>query len=284
MGCGVSVSFALNEFYAEGQFIKAREQINKALDCGVEAFIVADIGIMEELKQYMNKVKVYVGVGGTAFNSRAIQFYKKQGAARVILPRHLRLEEIKTMRLGAENKEIQLECLIMNERCNNIDGFCNFEHGIFSYSKPLNFVSRNYRLLAKMHSFLPNTAINFIHTRGMKRELSCCFDYKVTERKNGIIAGKSRLRLKNFFNADKFLNACGACALYDFSKMNIDFVKIVGRVLFKNKVKDVEFIRACLKLLEDSSLGRELYRKLARDLYKKYFKIDCQGFYCYYPS
>ena len=283
-GYGVNVSLALNEFYAEEQFIKAREQINKALDCGVDAFIVADIGIMEELKQYMDKVKIYIGVGGTVFNSRAIQFYKKQGAARVILPRHLTLEEIKTMRLGMENKEVQLECLILNERCNNIDGFCNFEHGIFSYSKLLNFISRNYRLLAKMRGFLPNTAINFIHTRGMKKELSCCFDYKVMERKGGIAAGKSRSRLKNFFNADKFLNACGACALYDLNKMNIDFVKIVGRVFFKDKVRDVEFIHACLKLLEDNSLGQEHYKKLAKDIYKKYFKKDCQGFYCYYPS
>lgn len=275
------VSFTLNEFYAETQFISVMEQAKRAMDCGIDAFIVADIGLIERLRCYEDKIRIHIGVGGTVFNSHAVSFYKKMGAARIILPRQLTLSEISEIR--SKTRDMELECLILNERCHFIDGFCSYVHSLFSYkSSPLNFLNYN-RFKDKISRFLPDAVVKTIHKYGMKKELACCFDYGIKTRdSSGILTGRYDSALSNFFNAETFLNACGACALYELNKSGIDSVKIVGRVFFKNKVKDAEFIRTCL-LLSQRGIDFPDYADAVRGAYRKYYNKRCRKSYCYYP-
>ncbi|MDD3345581.1 MAG: U32 family peptidase [Candidatus Omnitrophica bacterium] len=281
---GVKVSLTLNEFYTKQQFDNVKQQIEKAVGLGVDAIIAVDLGVIEELRQYRDKIKLHIGVGGTTFNHNTVQFYRNLGARRIILPRHLSLTEISQIRSMTGGGEPDLECLILNERCHNIDGLCGFEHGVFSYKKTQAIVSKYAQTLKKIYRFLPKWLVNFVHVYGMEKELACCFNYKIREKRGrDVFPEKTRPRLEDFFDADSFLNACGACSLGELENAGVKFVKIVGRVFFKDKVNDVKFIRHCLGLLENGSLSPGEYNNLAMKAYRKYFNKRCKRSYCYYP-
>jgi len=273
------VSFTLNEFYTDEQFPSVIEQAKKAADCGVDAFIVCDLGLIRFLRQTNPKARLHVGVGGTTFNSQTMAFYKKLGAKRVILPRQLTIKEIESISL--KNKEIELECLILNERCHFIDGYCNFLHSAFSYRSSLLGFFKYDRFKNKLWSLLPQPIAERIHIYGMKKEVACCFKYKAQA---GMCFGEKETNaLENFFNPLTFLYACGACSLFDLNNAGINSLKIVGRVSFKDKAKDVRFIRYCLEELEKAGSRQEFIAK-AKEIYFRIYKKNCDKRYCYYPG
>jgi len=275
----VKVSFTLNEFYTEDQFENVKDQVKKAIDCGIDAFIAADLGLIKELQKYKDRVETHIGVGATTFNSHTAGFYQRMGVKRIILPRQLTLDEIGE--ICSKDENLEFECLILNERCHFIDGYCNFLHSAFSYQNPLLNLFKYDRFRNKIWRFLPAAISKMIHVYGMKKEVACCFNYKA-EINAGTALLKNRPSPDNFFNADTFLNACGACSLQALDKAQISFVKIVGRVSFKNKVKDVAFIARCLKLLEKEN-GADFCHAV-EDIYRQTYKTYCCKSYCYYPK
>ncbi|MDD5109031.1 MAG: U32 family peptidase [Candidatus Omnitrophica bacterium] len=275
----VKVNFTLNEFYTADQFENVKDQVKKAIDCGIDAFIAADLGLIKELQKYKDRVKTHIGVGATTFNAYTAGFYKGMGAERIILPRQLTLDEIGD--ICSKEKGLEFECLILNERCHFIDGYCNFLHSAFSYQNPLLNLFKYDRFRNKIWQFLPAAISKMIHVHGMKKEVACCFNYKA-ETNSSPALSKNRSSLGNFFNAETFLNACGACSLQALDKAQISFVKIVGRTSFKNKVKDVEFIARCLKLLKEE-IGAG-FCNAVEDIYRQTYKNHCRKSYCYYPK
>lgn len=86
-----------------------------------DAFIVADIGLLEILHENFPQTPIHVSTqGGTATVEDAI-FYEKMGAARVILARELRLHEIKTIKTATN---LELEVFVYGSQCVGFSGQC----------------------------------------------------------------------------------------------------------------------------------------------------------------
>ena len=78
---------------------------------------------------------------------------------------------------------------------------------------------------------------------------------------------------------------CGACALYDFAAIGVDYAKIVGRGNQTwRKVVDVKFIKILLDLIKDVKISGQGFRKHAQALYSHTYKRSCQTIMCYYPE
>ncbi len=93
-----------------------------------------------------------------------------------------------------------------------------------------------------------------------------------------------RKKLLRFFDADNFLNRCGACALYDLNKFKIGSVKIVGREdLTAKKIRDIKFIRKSVDLLRDN-LGEQAFTEKVMALYTAMHSSNCKAKFCYYPT
>lgn len=284
----VLVNFTINEFYSEKKFQLAIEQIKEALSCGVDALIISDIGLLYELRERMyDKVDIHVSTAGTAFNFESIKFYEELGASRIILPRHLTIKEIG--KISAKIKrltKLKLEVIILNERCYNIDGFCAFQHGVFTthhrlLSAFLNSGFCNKNLISALSKIIIK------QSNSTRQELSCCLKYNINyiddiciEEKKDYIKFPPKFA---FFDSKTFLNSCGACSIYDFNKMGIDYVKIVGRRLFSDKANDIRFIKESIKSL-NNELTREGYTYQIMKLYQKIFRKQCAGGQCYYNS
>jgi putative protease len=224
---------------------------------------------------------LHIGTGGTSFNSETLLFYKELGAKRIVLDRHLNVEEFKQISLRTKN-DMELEAMILNQKCKNIDGLCAFQHG---------FLSAKYKGLARLYNnkiskFILGSFLNsdFLNSCIFKKELGCCLDYKISEVdcKDWRIKKTKDKNIGNFFNAERFLNKCGACTIYDLDKMGITFFKIIGREnLATKKIQDVRFLNYCKKLLAGSPDKKE-YSKAVTSFYKELYGKSCTIGNCYY--
>ena len=127
---GTKVYFTLNEhYYINAQFEMLKSHIDNAVISGVDALILSDYGLMAWLRENGYDVPIHISTGGTVFNWRTAKFYCDEfDAESITFPRHLELEELKT--LVEKLPEVDTSVFVLNSRCTNVDGFCTFQHGL----------------------------------------------------------------------------------------------------------------------------------------------------------
>lgn len=91
------------------------------LDSFPDAFIISDPGVLQLCNQIIPSVPLHLSTQTGAFNSRALQFWKKQGVKRVVLPRELSLEQIKLIN---KQNAIETEIFIHGAMCVSVSGRC----------------------------------------------------------------------------------------------------------------------------------------------------------------
>ncbi|MDD5128105.1 MAG: U32 family peptidase [Candidatus Omnitrophica bacterium] len=275
----VPVGLTINEFYPQTQIELAWEQFERGLGCGVDAFIVSDIGLLCRIikeKQKNDHFKVHISNCGTTFNSGTAEFYRGLGASRIILPRDLSIGEVVDL-AGLLPAEMETEAFILNQRCHNIDGFCTFQHGILPGRKIVPVGALGSFVAGMMPAWLLRSA----QRSAVENGLACCLDYEIKS-----VDGSVDIKTVNSYyenRARSFLDSCGACAIYDLNTAGIKFLKIVGRCLASDKIRDIRFIRACVGLL-DSVVVRSEFGQAVQMLRKKFFGSEkgCGREYCYY--
>ena len=256
----VPVFLTLNSaFYTDEQIPLIMQTVNKALRFEIDGFIVTDIGLIQKLKEFKKQknFEIHLSSGATVFNSKSVEFYKKVGVDRVILPRHMTIQEIKELTVKSKESynKVDLEVFIFNDGCTNIDGFCNTLHGIGGdYNK------------AQLYCESPST-------------------FQVESTKNQINPRMIRTIKSRFANKEHYLQMdCGACALYDFKKAGIKSVKIVGRGKpTTKKIKDVSFFAQLMEFLHNTNF-KEDFQKKAKQLHYNFYNEKCSYGKCYYPD
>jgi collagenase-like PrtC family protease len=209
---------------------------------------------------------IHISTAGTAFNAETVHFFRDMGARRVILPRHLSLEEIG--HIVSRVNGIELEAFILNSRCANIDGLCTFHHGLAEWI-PDKDKKRDY-------------------------ENACMMLYKISADVRGcndqeaesLLSEKVSWERQHFWSAMHIDDRpCGACALYEFESLGLAGVKIVGRQnKTEKKLHDAAFIKHLLEYLRSREPSREQFRRYAQKKYQEQYDRPCIIFNCYYPS
>ena len=125
----IPVYFTINEhYYILEQYPLVTKYLESALDAGIDAFIVSDVGLMSYIKKRGYDVALHVSTGGTIFNWRSVAFYKQLGASNITFPRHLTITEMNDV-IGTM-PPVDITVFVLNSRCINVDGFCTFQHGL----------------------------------------------------------------------------------------------------------------------------------------------------------
>jgi len=89
------VLLAVNTFPPAGQFDLWREAVDTGVRLGVDAMIVADIGVADYAARTYPDLRLHLSVQAGASSPEAIRFYCKEfGIRRVVLPRILTVAEI----------------------------------------------------------------------------------------------------------------------------------------------------------------------------------------------
>ena len=252
----VPVILTLNEhYYTPQQYPFILDYVDKVVNIGVDALMVADLALLLTLGQMNVNTRIFISTGGNTFNSETAKFYQDLGASRIVLPRHLTLKEINDISNNVSGSE--LEAFILNSRCPNVDGFCTFQHGLADQSiKPL-------------------------------YENACMLPYDISVAGSDDIEEEQiswkRQHIWQTVHVDDY--PCGACALFELDRMNITGVKIVGRGnLTVRKIADVVFMRSLLDFLKDDKPTKEQFYGVAQKLYRETYNRPCRVYMCYYPE
>lgn len=100
----------------------------RAQELAVDAFIVADVGLMLHLREAGVERPFHVSTLGSAFNTATVKFYASLGATRVVMPRQVTLAEVE--RLAAAVPGVELETFVLNDGCFYDEGSCNTTHAM----------------------------------------------------------------------------------------------------------------------------------------------------------
>lgn len=94
-----------------------------AKECGVDAFIIADLGVFEMAKKYAPEVERHISTQGGIINYESANAWYNMGASRVVLAREMTLPEIAEMRAKIP-KDLEIECFVHGAMCVSFSGRC----------------------------------------------------------------------------------------------------------------------------------------------------------------
>ena len=122
---GHPVYVALNApFYPAGALEMLAEFSVTLLAAGASALIVADLDLLLTLVEAGLAAKIHLSSLATCTNPGAAAFYQELGVSRIILPRHLTLDEIEASRVP----EMEFEAFLLNDGCVFEEGLCATTH------------------------------------------------------------------------------------------------------------------------------------------------------------
>ena len=133
-GLGVPVYLTVNSRYTGSQYPAILKLIDRWRSIGGNGIIVRDMGLLYRLKNAgANKqLKLIASLLVPVFNRYAVEMLKENGVSRVVLPRCLKIGEMKA--ICSKNSDMEFEAMIMGDKCRMIDGFCRSIHAENSLS------------------------------------------------------------------------------------------------------------------------------------------------------
>lgn len=120
---GVRVYLCVNTLPHNDEVDTLPEFLSFAEQIGVDAFIIADVGIMAMAKKFAPSVELHVSTQFGVTNYVTAQELYNMGAKRVVLARELSLEEISTLR-AKTNRDLELETFVHGAMCMSFSGRC----------------------------------------------------------------------------------------------------------------------------------------------------------------
>lgn len=121
---GVKIYLTLNTVVLPSELPDALELARQAYRCGVDAFIVQDIGISIELSRIMPDVEVHVSTQMNIHDEDGLRAAAALGATRVTLARELSLAEIARLHELAKELGVELESFAHGALCICYSGQC----------------------------------------------------------------------------------------------------------------------------------------------------------------
>ena len=122
-GKGVSIHVTCNTMPRNDEVARLPEWLEYLQDLGVDAAIVADVGVLSLLKKHAPRVKAHISTQASISNYQAARAWYELGASRVILARELSLDEIREIRAKAP-KELEIEAFVHGAMCVSYSGRC----------------------------------------------------------------------------------------------------------------------------------------------------------------
>ena len=120
---GAKVYVTVNTLPHEGQLAQLLAYLEQLADSGADGLIVADLGVMALAKKYAPKLALHVSTQFGVINSETARMLHDLGAARVVLAREMRLEEIAALRAHTP-RELELEAFVHGAMCVSFSGRC----------------------------------------------------------------------------------------------------------------------------------------------------------------
>ena len=121
-GKGREVLLAINTFAQAGRVADWQKSVDAAVDLGVDAIILADVGLLDYAAQRHPQQRLHLSVQGSATSYEAINFCQREfGIRRAVLPRVLTLAQVENV---IRNTSVEIEVFGFGSLCVMNEGRC----------------------------------------------------------------------------------------------------------------------------------------------------------------
>ncbi|VAW78819.1 Uncharacterized protease YhbU [hydrothermal vent metagenome] len=119
---GAKVFVAINTYAQPTGWKRWQDAVDRAAELGVDALILADIGVMDYATGNWPELRLHLSVQASATNPEAIRFYHDNFAIqRVVVPRVLSLKQVRQV---AKDSPVPLEVFGFGSLCVMVEGRC----------------------------------------------------------------------------------------------------------------------------------------------------------------
>ena len=113
---------ALNIYFHDGDIDRLREVLPEIAKLPLDALIVSDLGVVDLLRSHLPGIELHLSTQANCLNASAARTYQSMGFTRIVPAREMSLDDIKRMKDGAPDLEIEAfvhgaMCLAYSGRC-----------------------------------------------------------------------------------------------------------------------------------------------------------------------
>ena len=120
---GVKVYLAVNTLLKDSEWDKAENAANIAAKAGVDALIVADLGLIRYFSKVLPSIPIHASTQTTVLSPEAARLLQNFGVKRIVLGRELSKEEIINIKNAVS---CELEIFVHGALCMSVSGQCLF--------------------------------------------------------------------------------------------------------------------------------------------------------------
>lgn len=264
-GCTLALTLNAQQYSAD-ETAAALEIAEAFLAMGGDALIISDIGLMHAVSRSLPGARIHVSSVATCRNADAVGFYQALGAARVILPRDVTLDE--AVDIATAVPDVEIEVFVLNDGCVFEEGICNTIHLPSRLGGPICLDRYDHAYRSRDGSELGERLQRQAEEtdREYRKWLWYRFSCGFSSTPEGLPYGP-----------------CGLCAVPRLRRGGVKAVKIAGREgPTARKVASVAMVRrivdaACAEVPE------QVVAELARNL-RPSVEHCATGYMCYYPE
>lgn len=119
---GCKVYCAINTYARQNKWQRWTDSVDQAMQIGIDTLIVADIGVMDYIRNQSDDFPIHLSVQASATNLQALDFYHQNFAIkRAVLPRVLSLAQVAKL---ANNSAVEIEVFGFGSLCIMAEGRC----------------------------------------------------------------------------------------------------------------------------------------------------------------
>lgn len=120
---GVRVHLTVNTLPRNDELDALPRFLSSAKDAGVDAFIIADVGVMKLAQKHAPGVDIHMSTQAGVVNYLTANTLYEMGAKRVVMARECSLDEIREVRAKTP-KDLEIEAFVHGAMCMSISGRC----------------------------------------------------------------------------------------------------------------------------------------------------------------
>lgn len=120
---GKKVYVTVNIVAKDEDFNGLKEYVQGLQDAGVDAVIVADVGIISFIRKKFPSLDVHVSTQANITNLASAQFFADMGVKRIVLARELNINQIAAIASALKGR-VEVECFVHGAMCISYSGRC----------------------------------------------------------------------------------------------------------------------------------------------------------------
>lgn len=120
---GKKVYVTVNIVAKDEDFNGLKEYVQGLQDAGVDAVIVADVGIISFIRKKFPSLDVHVSTQANITNLASAQFFADMGVKRIVLARELNINQISAIASALKGR-VEVECFVHGAMCISYSGRC----------------------------------------------------------------------------------------------------------------------------------------------------------------